>query len=98
MLSAGAGMEDFLHVLDHAYRAGASGYLAGRAIWSKPFEAYPDWDRIRQGLRELSGPYMARLNALTDSQAMPWDAHSCYGGSVGVANAEGSFRHHYRSM
>jgi tagatose 1,6-diphosphate aldolase len=98
MLSAGAGMEDFLHVLDHAYRAGASGYLAGRAIWAKPFEAYPDWERIRQGLRELSGPYMARLNALTDSQAMPWNAHSCYGGSVGVANAEGSFRHHYRSM
>ena len=44
MLSAGAGMAEFKSILGHAYKAGASGYLAGRAIWAKPFQHFPDWD------------------------------------------------------
>jgi tagatose 1,6-diphosphate aldolase len=56
MLSAGAGMAEFRRVLEHAYRAGASGYLAGRAIWLKPFQSFPDWDAIRAGLRRESLP------------------------------------------
>jgi tagatose 1,6-diphosphate aldolase len=98
MLSAGAGMAEFKAVLEHAYAAGASGYLAGRAIWSKPFQAFPDWDAIRAGLRAESVPYMRDLNALTDSRATPWHAHPGYGGVPKVMPGDGSFRHVYGGM
>ena len=58
MLSAGAGMAEFKNIMACAYKAGASGYLAGRAIWAEPFKAFPDWDAIRSGLRSQSLPYM----------------------------------------
>jgi tagatose 1,6-diphosphate aldolase len=96
MLSAGAGMEEFRKVLTHAYRAGASGYLAGRAIWLKAFEHFPDWDAMRSGLRGEALDYMRSLNALTASAALPWQQHSCYGpGGPRVLPADASFRHVY---
>jgi tagatose 1,6-diphosphate aldolase len=98
MLSAGAGMAEFRNILHHAYRAGASGYLAGRAIWAEPFKAFPDWDAIRVGLRGTSIPYMRELNALTDLSAQPWSAHPRFGGSVGVANPDGEFRRAYHGF
>lgn len=99
MLSAGAGMEEFRHVLSHAYRAGASGYLAGRAIWSKAFESFPDWEAIRQGLRGEACDYMRSINALTDAAAVPWSTHACYGaGGALVMPADASFRHVYSSF
>ncbi|MEM7567852.1 MAG: tagatose-bisphosphate aldolase, partial [Pseudomonadota bacterium] len=75
MLSAGAGMKAFRNVLTHAYQAGASGYLAGRAIWLEAFQAFPDWDAIRNGLQRDAIPYMRELNGLTDVHATPWTAH-----------------------
>jgi tagatose 1,6-diphosphate aldolase len=96
MLSAGAGMAEFRKVLTHAYRAGASGYLAGRAIWLKAFQQFPDWQAIRQGLRGEAVAYMADLNALTDAEAKPWPHHPCYGaGGANIAPADASFRHNY---
>ncbi|MEM8849461.1 MAG: tagatose 1,6-diphosphate aldolase [Pseudomonadota bacterium] len=96
MLSAGSGKADFRTVLDYAYAAGASGYLAGRAIWLDAFDAYPDWDVMAQGLSRDSIPYMAELNALTDARATPWHAHPCYGGD-GLAFIESgpAFRQGY---
>lgn len=95
MLSAGASMAEFRTVMDYAYAAGASGYLAGRAIWADPFKAFPDWNAIRTGLRARSVPYMADLNALTDKSATPWFDHPLYGGKASVAHPDASFRHHY---
>lgn len=95
MLSAGAGMAEFETVLDHAYRAGACGYLAGRAIWAKPFQAFPDWQAIRNGLRAESLPYMRRINALTDRLATPWQSHPVFAGKTGVLPDDGAFRHAY---
>ena len=95
MLSAGAGMEEFRTVLGCAYKAGASGYLAGRAIWAEPFKAFPDWEAIRAGLRERSLPYMASINRLTDEAATPWVRHPRFGDGVRVPNPDGSFRHAY---
>ncbi len=95
MLSAGASMAEFRTVMDYAYAAGASGYLAGRAIWADPFKAFPDWDAIRTGLRGKSVPYMADLNAMTDRSATPWFDHPLYGGKASVAHPDASFRHHY---
>jgi tagatose 1,6-diphosphate aldolase len=95
MLSAGAGMTEFYRVMEHAYAAGASGYLAGRAIWLKPFQYFPDWEKIRSGLQRESLPYMRDLNTLTDRKATPWHRHPVFGGNVGVAHPDGSFRNHY---
>jgi len=95
MLSAGASMAEFKVVMQHAYAAGASGYLAGRAIWAEPFKAFPDWDAIRAGLRQRSVPYMAELNALTDAAATAWFDHPLYGGKAEVEHPDASFRLHY---
>jgi tagatose 1,6-diphosphate aldolase len=95
MLSAGAGTEEFRAVLRCAYKAGASGYLAGRAIWAGPFKAFPDWEAIRAGLREKSRPYVESLNRLTDEAATPWFSHPRFRDGVGVPNPDGSFRRFY---
>ncbi len=96
MLSAGSGMDEFRRILTYAYRAGASGYLAGRAIWSKAFTHFPDWEAIRSGLRGEAVEYMRSLNVLTDKEATPWNHHSVYGeGGARIVPADASFRHVY---
>jgi len=96
MLSAGAGMVEFKRVLYYAYAAGASGYLAGRAIWLAAFQRFPDWDGIRDELRGEAVRYMRELNSLTDAAARPWHAHPCFGpGGARVEPADSSFRHAY---
>ena len=96
MLSAGAGKADFHNILTHAYKAGASGYLAGRAIWLDAFRKFPDWEAITHDLRQDSVPYMEDLNALTDAQAAAWSEHACFGekGATFQPN-DASFRHQY---
>jgi tagatose 1,6-diphosphate aldolase len=96
MLSAGAGKAAFRSILTQAYRAGASGYLAGRAIWLDAFSHFPDWTRMRQELQSDAVSYMRDLNALTDARAAPWYSHACYGESGGrFSPADQSFRHGY---
>jgi tagatose 1,6-diphosphate aldolase len=96
MLSAGAGMDDFRRVLHYAYAAGASGYLAGRAIWLKAFQRFPDWDGIRAELQSEAVPYMRELNRLTDRAARPWVSHPCYGATgPRIEPADANFRHVY---
>ncbi len=81
MLSAGAGKPEFREVLKHAFAAGASGFLAGRAIWLDAFQAYPDWDRIRRELDGGAAKYMADISSLADAHATNWAGHACYGDS-----------------
>jgi tagatose 1,6-diphosphate aldolase len=96
MLSAGAGMQEFRNVLEHAYSAGASGYLAGRAIWLNAFAHFPDWESMRASLRDEAVAYMRDINALTDAAARPWFAHPCYGaGGARFSPADAGFRHAY---
>lgn len=96
MLSAGAGKAEFRAVLSHAYRAGASGYLAGRAIWLDAFGRFPDRAAMRAGLEGEARTYMRGLNALTDAEARPWHAHPCWGGDGAAFHpADASFRHVY---
>jgi tagatose 1,6-diphosphate aldolase len=95
MLSAGAGMAEFRNILTHAYAAGASGYLAGRAIWLKAFQHFPDWEAIRADLRGEAVAYMRDLNALTDAHATPW--MEAWGG-VALHDATESFRKTYLGM
>lgn len=98
MLSAGAGKTEFRAIMEHAYKAGASGYLAGRAIWLDAFRAYPDWAAIEQGLRGDARAYMDELNALTDAHALPWHDHPCFAGHPGIRPADASFRHVYKGF
>lgn len=96
MLSAGAGMAEFRNILTHAYRAGASGYLAGRAIWLKAFGAFPDWAVMRKGLETEACDYMRALNDLTDKSALPWTKHRVYGaGGPHIEPPDARFRHVY---
>lgn len=71
MLSAGASAADFSKVLTYAYRAGANGYLAGRAIWWDAMQAFPDAAAIAKRLQSESVPYMRAINALTAKTATP---------------------------
>lgn len=72
MLSAGAGMEPFRRVLTCAFKAGASGYLAGRAIWWEAFSGWPDMAAFEAALSEGGVGYMQRINAALRQHAMPW--------------------------
>lgn len=74
MLSAGAGMEPFRRILTYAFRAGASGYLAGRAIWADAFRAYPNMAAFESRLRTGGIPYAAAINALLTEHGTPWTA------------------------
>ncbi|MEZ5741268.1 MAG: tagatose 1,6-diphosphate aldolase [Burkholderiaceae bacterium] len=89
MLSAGADMVTFRRVLQYAYRAGASGYLAGRAIWQPAVRLFPDTDAIRNRLMTEAVPYMQSLNLLTDEQASAWFDHRCFGGQQPLIAAAG---------
>ena len=96
MLSAGAGKPEFRKVLEHAFAAGASGFLAGRAIWLDAFKSYPDWDAIRSGLEGEARDYMADICALADSRAASWFAHPCFGeDGARFEPSDSSFRHNY---
>jgi tagatose 1,6-diphosphate aldolase len=99
MLSAGAGKPDFKQILEHAYVAGASGFLAGRAIWLDAFNAFPDWAAVEAGLRGESADYMAQISALTDAKATPWNTHASFGeGGAQFTPADASFRHVYEGI
>lgn len=99
MLSAGAGKPEFKHVLEHAFRAGASGFLAGRAIWLDAFNHYPDWDRVQAELAGASAEYLGEISRLADAEAADWRTHPVYGpGGAAFAPADASFRHVYGTM
>lgn len=95
MLSAGASAEEFRRILTYAYRGGASGYLAGRAIWWKSFLAYPDMAAVESGFRGGSRAYMAAINKLTDEEARPWTDSRQFGGKVALAAAGQDFPSRY---
>lgn len=74
LLSAGAAQLPFRRALRHAYRAGASGFLVGRAIWASALAAFPDLEACRTGLRHSAVSYMRELAVRTNSEAQDWEA------------------------
>lgn len=77
VLSAGVGPRAFEFVVDRAVAAGASGFLAGRALWLDALDAWPDRAGVERQLRERSVPLLRRLGARVD-EALPWTAHRRY--------------------
>ena len=72
LLSAGGSGADFARSLQYAYRAGASGYLAGWAIWWDAFKLFPDVVAMELALRAQGRRYLDDINALTDRLAPRW--------------------------
>jgi len=68
VLSQGVERDDFPGAVRAACRGGASGFLAGRALWSDLVGA-PD---VPAALREVSVPRLERLVELVDEEATPW--------------------------
>lgn len=85
LLSAASGPADFERSLTYACRAGASGYLCGRAIWQQAFERFPDLAAMRQELAGSASAYVQRINALTDRLAVPWTQHAAWRSGVAMA-------------
>ncbi|MBR3189382.1 tagatose 1,6-diphosphate aldolase [Bosea sp. (in: a-proteobacteria)] len=91
MLSAGASAADFERSMNFAYRAGASGYLAGRAVWQDAFAHFPDYKAMEKGLAESSLAILDRLNDLTERKGTPWYRHSAFGGKVPEPDVQDAF-------
>jgi sulfofructosephosphate aldolase len=68
VLSQGVSIVDFPAAVELACRNGASGFLAGRAIWSDTVGA----DDPVPLLRERSVERLRRLTELVDEHARPW--------------------------
>jgi sulfofructosephosphate aldolase len=68
VLSQGVSREAFLPAVEAACRAGASGFLAGRALWSDVV-GQPD---VPAALRTVSVPRLERLIEVVDREARPW--------------------------
>lgn len=72
VLSQGVSLERFPDAVLAACRGGASGFLAGRALWSDVVGAAD----VRGELRARSVPRLERLLEIVDSEARPWTAGS----------------------
>jgi tagatose 1,6-diphosphate aldolase len=95
VLSAGVGPREFAANVELACDAGASGFLAGRAVWWDALAAYPDVGAMRARLRGVSVPYLRALRA-TVLRGTPWTEHRRFGGSVGVEGASPTWYRDYR--
>lgn len=70
VLSQGVPRDRFLPAVEAACRGGASGFLAGRALWSDVVGV----DDVPSALRRLAVPRLERLVEVVDREARPWSA------------------------
>ena len=71
ILSEGVDYDDFVREVEIASRAGASGYMAGRAVW-KDVLAERDPDRRRELLESRSAGNLRKLAILASRLGVPW--------------------------
>ncbi len=98
LLSAGASADAFARVLTFACRAGASGFLAGRAIWWQAFQLYPDLGAMRRALESDAAAYVRRLREITAARGTPWHHHPSMGDGPVLEEAGFAFPTRYGSM
>ncbi|MBW3612441.1 MAG: hypothetical protein KY392_01115 [Chloroflexi bacterium] len=67
VLSSGVTIDDFPAAVEAACRGGASGFLAGRAVWRDAIGPEPE-----PALRARSVPRLQRLGEIVDGAARPW--------------------------
>lgn len=68
VLSQGVAADDFPGAVEAACKGGASGFLAGRALWTATLGA----DDPTTLLRERSVPRLRELGAIVDAHGRPW--------------------------
>jgi sulfofructosephosphate aldolase len=68
VLSQGVDPADFPHAVEACCKGGASGLLAGRALWTNALDAAD----THVPLREESVPRLRELAAIVDAHARPW--------------------------
>lgn len=68
VLSQGVALDRFADAVEAACRAGASGFLAGRALWSDVVGTVD----VPGALRSISRPRLERLTEIVDAHARPW--------------------------
>jgi sulfofructosephosphate aldolase len=68
VLSNGVTKENFAGGVEAACKGGASGFLAGRAVWADIVGS----DDIPKALREVSLPRLQALGQIVDEHARPW--------------------------
>jgi tagatose 1,6-diphosphate aldolase len=95
MLSAGASRAAFRRVLHYAFKAGASGFLAGRAIWWDAFARFPDLDAMEDELGDNGLDYLRELQELALEHATPWQKHPLLADGVRVAGVGLDFPERY---
>jgi tagatose 1,6-diphosphate aldolase len=96
MLSAGAPMEPFRRIVAHAFRAGASGYLAGRAIWWPSLEQnFPDGAAFRAAVESDGVPYARKLQDLLEATGKPWTACPAFAQGIEMQHAGPDFFRRY---
>ena len=75
LLSAGAAPQQFERVLEYAFAAGASGFLAGRTIWLDAVRKhFPDAAAVASSLCGDGIAVLERLNSLTKAKGERWKA------------------------
>ncbi|WP_413873411.1 tagatose 1,6-diphosphate aldolase [Albidovulum sp.] len=72
MMSAGSGQEAYRRTLTYAFRAGASGYLAGRVVWGSAASKFPDIGAIRGEIRQSGIPFIKEMQDLLEATGCPW--------------------------
>lgn len=70
VLSNGVKAENFATAVAACAQGGASGFLAGRAVWADIVGA----DNKSKALREVSIPRLERLSEIVDAHAKPWSS------------------------
>jgi sulfofructosephosphate aldolase len=70
VLSNGVKQEFFAEAVKSCCQGGASGFLAGRAVWADIVSS-PD---IPKALQEVSVPRLKRLSEIVDQYAKPWNS------------------------
>lgn len=68
VLSQGVSQDHFLGAVETACKAGASGFLAGRAIWSDLVGS----KNLEEDLTKVSIPRLEALGKIVDTYATPW--------------------------
>jgi tagatose 1,6-diphosphate aldolase len=77
ILSAGVEPEEFIENIKISNKAGASGFLCGRAVWKNIINSYPDEKSMEAFIRDVAtGYFQAILDANT--AALPWFEHNYY--------------------
>jgi tagatose 1,6-diphosphate aldolase len=71
LLSAGVSFEEFARQVEIACRAGASGFLGGRAIWEEAMHL-PETAERRVWLSTVGADRMRRLRAIAAEHGRPW--------------------------